>query len=276
MMTAMSDNLFTREVTNDPYTYFGRLREEDPVHWNEPCELWVITRHDDLVWLTRHHELFSSEVLKRDPRPPYPQVDAADLGLYEYVRDFSSDQFIQHDRPEVREQQGLAPEVIQRATRRGHDDVHSPPKTADLLVERRPAVDRQDACPQHPAVAVKRLRHLHRELTGGHQDENGRAGGWCGFRAEALQQREGERRGLARSGRGLAQEVPTGEKRRDGLLLDRSGLLVSQRRERLQQRRAEAEVREGKHARNVAVRERRERLVGREGRVVPEQQLQTT
>ena len=100
MMTAMSDDLFTRDVTNDPYTYFGRLREEDPVHWNELYELWVITRHDDLVWLTRHHELFSSEVLKRDPKPPYPQVDAADLGLYEYVRDFSSDQFIQHDRPE--------------------------------------------------------------------------------------------------------------------------------------------------------------------------------
>ena len=100
MMTAMSDDLFTPKVTNDPYAYFGRLREEDPVHWNELYELWVITRHDDLVWLTRHHELFSSEVLKRDPRPPYPQVYDSDLGLYEYVRDFSSAQFIQHDRPE--------------------------------------------------------------------------------------------------------------------------------------------------------------------------------
>jgi len=100
MMTAMSNDLFTPEVTNDPYSYFGRLREEDPVHWNELYELWVITRHDDLVWLTRHHELFSSEVLKRDSRPPYPQVYDSDLGLYEYVRDFSSAQFIQHDRPE--------------------------------------------------------------------------------------------------------------------------------------------------------------------------------
>ena len=100
MMTAMSDDLFTPKVTNDPYAYFGRLREEDPVHWNELYELWVITRHDDLVWLTRHHELFSSEVLKRDSRPPYPQVYDSDLGLYEYVRDFSSAQFIQHDRPE--------------------------------------------------------------------------------------------------------------------------------------------------------------------------------
>jgi len=100
MITAVSDDLFTPEVTHDPYSYFGRLREEDPVHWNELYELWVITRHDDLVWLTRHHELFSSEVLKRDPRPPYPQVYESDLGLYEYVRNFSSAQFIQHDRPE--------------------------------------------------------------------------------------------------------------------------------------------------------------------------------
>jgi len=100
MVTALNDDLFTPDVINDPYTYFGHLREEDPVHWNELYELWVITRHDDLVWLTRHHELFSSEVLKRDSRPPYPQVYDSDLGLYEYVRDFSSAQFIQHDRPE--------------------------------------------------------------------------------------------------------------------------------------------------------------------------------
>jgi cytochrome P450 len=96
----INDDLFTLDVINDPYTYLGHLREEDPVHWNELYEVWVLTRHDDLVWLTRHHELFSSEVLKRDPRPPYPQVDASDLELYEYVKGFSSDQFIQHDRPE--------------------------------------------------------------------------------------------------------------------------------------------------------------------------------
>src|SRR5918911_1988665 len=97
---AMHDDLFTREVTADPYTYFGRLREEDPVHWNELYELWVITRHDDLVWLTRHHELFSSAVFRNDPRPPYPAIDESDLGLYEDVRNYQADQFIQHDRPE--------------------------------------------------------------------------------------------------------------------------------------------------------------------------------
>ena len=69
MVTAVSDNMFTEDVINDPYTYYGSLREEDPVHWNDLYQVWVITRHDDLVWLTRHNELFSSAVFKNDPRP---------------------------------------------------------------------------------------------------------------------------------------------------------------------------------------------------------------
>jgi cytochrome P450 len=92
--------MFTADVIADPYTYYGRLREEDPVHWNALYDLWVITRHADVVWMTRHHELFSSAVFRNDPRPAYPAIDESDLGLYEYVRNYQADQFIQHDRPE--------------------------------------------------------------------------------------------------------------------------------------------------------------------------------
>ena len=51
---AINDDMFTADAIADPYTYYGRLREEDPVHWNELYDLWVITRHDDVVWMTRH------------------------------------------------------------------------------------------------------------------------------------------------------------------------------------------------------------------------------
>ena len=61
----LQDDMFTPKVIADPYGYYGRLRDEDPVHWNAKYELWVVTRHDDLVWLTRHHELFSSAVQER-------------------------------------------------------------------------------------------------------------------------------------------------------------------------------------------------------------------
>jgi len=100
MATPIQTDMFTPGVIADPYTYYGRLRDEDPVHWNEAYALWAVTRYDDLVWLTRHHELFSSAVFKNDPRPPYPAIDESDLGLYEYVKNYQGDQFIQHDRPE--------------------------------------------------------------------------------------------------------------------------------------------------------------------------------
>jgi cytochrome P450 len=100
MPVAVQDDLFTPDVIANPYAYYGRLRDEDPVHWNPSYELWLITRHDDLVWLTRHHELFSSAVFRNDPRPAYPPIDESDNGLYDYVRNYQGDQFIQHDRPE--------------------------------------------------------------------------------------------------------------------------------------------------------------------------------
>jgi len=100
MATVVQDDMFTPDVIADPYTYYGRLRDEDPVHWNETYALWVVTRHDDVTWLTRHNELFSSAVFKNDPRPAYPAIDESDLGLYEYVKNYQADQFIQHDRPE--------------------------------------------------------------------------------------------------------------------------------------------------------------------------------
>jgi len=100
MVATIQDDLFTDDVIADPYAYYGRLRDEDPVHWNEKYALWVITRHEDLVWLTRHHELFSSAVFKNDKRPAYPAIDESDLGLYEYVKNYQGSQFIQHDRPD--------------------------------------------------------------------------------------------------------------------------------------------------------------------------------
>lgn len=99
MATAIHDDLFAPDVIADPYAYFGRLREEDPVHWNAKYELWVLTRYDDVVWLVRHPERFSSEVFKRDPRPPYPPIPEADMELYSFVREFFGDFFIQRDRP---------------------------------------------------------------------------------------------------------------------------------------------------------------------------------
>ena len=95
----MHDDLFAPEVTADPYAYFGRLRAEDPIHWNARYAVWIITRHDDLVWITRDPERFSSAVYERDPRPPYPPIDEGDGELYRAMRAWMSDRFMHRDRP---------------------------------------------------------------------------------------------------------------------------------------------------------------------------------
>ncbi len=100
MVTTFNENMFAPEIMQDPYTYYGHLRDEDPIHWNELYELWVITRHDDLVWLTRNHEIFSSVVWLNDPRPAYPAINESDSEMYEYVRNYQGKQFIQYDRPD--------------------------------------------------------------------------------------------------------------------------------------------------------------------------------
>ncbi|MQA97981.1 MAG: cytochrome P450 [Streptosporangiales bacterium] len=46
-----------------PYDWFSHLREHDPVHWQEvPGQpgYWALTRHEDVVHVSRHPELFSS------------------------------------------------------------------------------------------------------------------------------------------------------------------------------------------------------------------------
>ena len=99
MIKTIHDNEFAQDVMADPYWYYGMMREEDPVHWNEKYDVWDITRHDDLVWVTRHHELFSSAVFKNDPKPPYPEIYESDNSLYDFAKEYQGDQFIQHDRP---------------------------------------------------------------------------------------------------------------------------------------------------------------------------------
>ena len=92
--------MYSAEVMHDPYHYYGQIRDEDPVHWNELYETWVITRHDDLVWLTRNHEQFSNSVLAKDPRPPYPAINDSDAELYDFMKAANEQRFIQYDRPD--------------------------------------------------------------------------------------------------------------------------------------------------------------------------------
>jgi cytochrome P450 len=54
-----------------PHAYFRVLREQAPVHWQEECEIpvflpgpgyWALTRYEDVVFVSKHPEIFSSAV----------------------------------------------------------------------------------------------------------------------------------------------------------------------------------------------------------------------
>ena len=62
-MKTTHDDLLHPDVIQDPYTYFHRLREEDPVHWNEKFEGWVLTTYED-VSKAFHDTRLSSERMK--------------------------------------------------------------------------------------------------------------------------------------------------------------------------------------------------------------------
>lgn len=40
---------------------FARLRREEPVFWYEPAKVWVITKHEDIKFIGRSPDLFSTE-----------------------------------------------------------------------------------------------------------------------------------------------------------------------------------------------------------------------
>src|SRR2546428_4400847 len=99
-MRVMHEDLLGPEAIADPYTYYGRLREEDPIHWNPLYETWVLTRYDDVVWALRHPEVFSSEIFLRDPHPPLPPILETDQALYEFNKHYLSHWFIRRDAPD--------------------------------------------------------------------------------------------------------------------------------------------------------------------------------
>ena len=63
MATALTDilRLEDREFyLDDPYPALRRLRQEDPVFYYEPLDMWVISKYEDIRYVGRTPEIFSS------------------------------------------------------------------------------------------------------------------------------------------------------------------------------------------------------------------------
>ena len=61
-MNAIDDNLMCAEAVRDPHSYFGRIRDVDPIYWNARHRAWVVTRHGDLSAALRSQSLTAERI----------------------------------------------------------------------------------------------------------------------------------------------------------------------------------------------------------------------
>ena len=55
---------FSEAVREDPYPYYAALRDEAPVYWAEEAQAWCVSRYDDVQFVLRNPELFSSDAMR--------------------------------------------------------------------------------------------------------------------------------------------------------------------------------------------------------------------
>lgn len=55
-------DLASPELLSDPYPYFARLLEDDPLHWSDTHRAWLITRYTDVSVGLRHTSLSADRV----------------------------------------------------------------------------------------------------------------------------------------------------------------------------------------------------------------------
>ncbi len=73
---------FSLECRRDPYAYYARLRNEEPVYWAEASRMFVVARYDDVVSILTDPDRFSNDAMAtvlaigggREPEPGAPRM----------------------------------------------------------------------------------------------------------------------------------------------------------------------------------------------------------
>lgn len=105
------------EQSGTPHEQFTWLRKNDPVHWHyDPHEgvpgFWAITKHEDIVFVSRHPELFSSA----ERTSMFSEYSDEDVALHQQMMLFMDPP--KHTRQRSYVNRGFTPRMI--AQLRGH------------------------------------------------------------------------------------------------------------------------------------------------------------
>jgi len=69
---------FSAAVWEDPYPYYAALRDEAPVYWADGAQTWCVSRYDDVQFILRNAELFSSDAMRTMMMGARPGINPLD------------------------------------------------------------------------------------------------------------------------------------------------------------------------------------------------------
>lgn len=61
----MPYNFVSEEFLNNPYPMYRWLRENEPVHWSEELQAWIVSRYDDVTTALADHRIAADRVTPR-------------------------------------------------------------------------------------------------------------------------------------------------------------------------------------------------------------------
>lgn len=64
-------NVLSPAFRADPYPYYAELRRRGPVSQVEPGGMWAVSRYEEVIFVLKHPELFSSQGFKTAWQPPW-------------------------------------------------------------------------------------------------------------------------------------------------------------------------------------------------------------
>lgn len=88
----MEFNPLAPEVRQNPYPYFAELRNNAPVYWMESLQAWAISRYEDVAYVAKNTQLFSSAPImpaflgEQNPLPEVNWLISADPPIHTGLR----------------------------------------------------------------------------------------------------------------------------------------------------------------------------------------------
>jgi cytochrome P450 len=112
-------NLLMPEVRADPWPFYRRLRETDPVHWDEPLSFWSVSRYADVAAVFHDERFVKGQGLSAMLAHLSPEARQRAEPVYEvFGRQVLYSDPPQHTRLRGQMKKAFTPKVVERM--RGH------------------------------------------------------------------------------------------------------------------------------------------------------------